>query len=442
MDNTELAHYGVKGMKWGVRRTLEQLGHTTSTVSGLHLSSKTMSATDIYSRVVNPINPTGDGKNCAYCALAFEMRRRGYDVTAKSNDGSSWSLNDYITKTNAYSSNLTDEQKNTLSATPVVYNSSTVEAIIAYGFEDEYNELVELQESGKLSKEEFNAKVREFYAKVRDKSIEKVGNEIFNALSKEPDRSRGMITMMVAGHSGGHVMSYEIIDNKPVIYDSQNKKMYTSSDNVCEYFSSMENNFIVNAGYTRLDNVNLNMESISDWVDNMKHASSYSGTLDELMHHGVKGMKWGVRKDRPSSGSSTARKKKTTAKSAIVKKKKSTKTEPSAARKAVNAMVEKRKAKKAQKAAEEAAKKQKRKPVSEMTDEELNAAIKRLQLEKQYKELTAYHNPNQGKGKKFVNTVLEKSGEQLATQVVNHYGAKALNAAIGDEVIFANNKKK
>lgn len=164
---------------------------------------------------------------------------------------------------------------------------------------------------------------------------------------------------------------------------------------------------------------------------------------DELAHHGVKGMKWGVRKDRSSSKSSgsTSRKKRTATKSTVAKKK-STKTEPSAARKAVNAMVEKRKARKAQKAAEEAAKKQKRKPVSEMTDEELNTAIKRLELEKKYKDLTAYHNPNQGRGKKFVSNVLEKSGEQLATQVVNHYGAKALNAAIGEEVIFANNKKK
>jgi hypothetical protein len=37
---------------------------------------------------------------------------------------------------------------------------------------------------------------------------------------------------------------------------------------------------------------------------------------------------------------------------------------------------------------------------------------------------------------------LEKSGESLATQVVNHFGAKALNKMIGEEVIFANNKKK
>ena len=29
MENNELYHHGVKGMRWGVRRTPKQLGHTT-----------------------------------------------------------------------------------------------------------------------------------------------------------------------------------------------------------------------------------------------------------------------------------------------------------------------------------------------------------------------------------------------------------------------------
>lgn len=182
-------------------------------------------------------------------------------------------------------------------------------------------------------------------------------------------------------------------------------------------------------------------------MDNLKQ--------DELMHYGRKGMKWGqhIFGDKSeSSGSST--------------KKETAKSEPSAGRKAVDSMVEKRKIRKTQKAAkksaeeaakkaaEEAAKKSaeetakkaavkpKQKPISEMTDEELSVAIARLELEKKYKEAVAYHNPHQGKAKKFVDKVLERSGEQLVTQVVNYYGAKALNKAIGEEAIFANNKKK
>lgn len=143
---------------------------------------------------------------------------------------------------------------------------------------------------------------------------------------------------------------------------------------------------------------------------------------DELMHYGVKGMKWGVRRKRYLS---KARSK---------------------VRKLKRDRVKKKEAQKAERAASKAAKKtseqSKRKPVSEMSDEELNAAIKRMQLERQYKQLHAENNPSSDRGKKFVVNVLEKSGEQLATQVVNHYGAQALNKAIGEEVIFANNRKK
>lgn len=76
-----------------------------------------------------------------------------------------------------------------------------------------------------------------------------------------------------------------------------------------------------------------------------------------------------------------------------------------------------------------------------MSDAELREKISRLQMEKQYKELTA-SSKQTSRGKKFVTNVLEKSGENLATQVVNHYGATALNKMIGQEVIYANNKKK
>lgn len=38
--NDVILHYGVKGMKWGVRRTPEQLGHTTKKISGASNKTK------------------------------------------------------------------------------------------------------------------------------------------------------------------------------------------------------------------------------------------------------------------------------------------------------------------------------------------------------------------------------------------------------------------
>lgn len=145
----------------------------------------------------------------------------------------------------------------------------------------------------------------------------------------------------------------------------------------------------------------------------------------QLKHHGILGMKWGVRRYQNKDGSLTA--------------------------------AGRRRAAKLERAEAE---KEKRKTVKDMTDDELRQKIDRLSLEKRYVELNSAMNPPKNKrGKEFALRVLEKSGENLCTQVVNHLGAKALNKVLGErsevtdketgevttiikDVIFANNKKK
>lgn len=120
-----LAHHGILGQKWGVRngppyplgsdvstgsRLKEGASGKTSTVkkdtskvkvkrtvkaatnSGLGFKVKTREYTiDEDVKAVNPkYNPNADGieyqkycQNCCYCSMAYEMRRRGYDVKAK-----------------------------------------------------------------------------------------------------------------------------------------------------------------------------------------------------------------------------------------------------------------------------------------------------------------------------------------------------------------------
>lgn len=142
---------------------------------------------------------------------------------------------------------------------------------------------------------------------------------------------------------------------------------------------------------------------------------------DELYHYGVKGQKWGVRRTKAQLGYKTTSSKNKKANSFI------------------KSYVNKRKTSKKKKVADE---KTKKKSISEMSDAELRERISRLQMEKQYKDLLQTSKPQTFNGKKFVVNILEKSGENLATQVVNHYGATALNKIIGQEVIYANNKKK
>lgn len=140
---------------------------------------------------------------------------------------------------------------------------------------------------------------------------------------------------------------------------------------------------------------------------------------EELYHHGVKGMRWGVRRTKAQLARSSGSSKRGLFK--FSKKKKNIKdtTEKPA----------------------------KKKSIKDMTDEELKAAIDRMEgraaLEKRYSELTTPAGQKKTfDGKKFVMNALEKSGENLATQVFNEIGAKAINKAFGYEAVYANNKKK
>lgn len=187
--------------------------------------------------------------------------------------------------------------------------------------------------------------------------------------------------------------------------------------------------------------------------------------FDEMYHAGIKGMKWGVRRFQNKDGSLTdagRRRYKDGPEGSDSDKKESLKSK-------ISKKMAERKQKKAEEAAKEAeTKKQKEaeaeaskpKKASEMSDAELKERINRLGLERQYKQLVAEMTPEKThKVRDFVGKVLERSGENLMTQVANHYGAKALNKIIGEtetifdkeanthkevlkEVIFANNKKK
>ena len=147
---------------------------------------------------------------------------------------------------------------------------------------------------------------------------------------------------------------------------------------------------------------------------------------NELMHYGVPGMKWGVRRTPAQLG-----RKKTSASKSLFGKKK---TKP--------------------KAKSESSKKEtapKKKSVKEMSDEELNAAISRLQLEQRYKELSP-QKVSMGKkiAKTILNDVFVPAATDVGRQMVKSTLARAGNKTLGEvfkdfsdeDKIYANNKKK
>lgn len=109
--------------------------------------------------------------------------------------------------------------------------------------------------------------------------------------------------------------------------------------------------------------------------------------------HGVKGMKWGIRKKRTSGSSSSSKPEKSSPK----------KSSPPVQAKRPNTFREKPNNRR-------------------MTDAELRSKLNRLQMEKQYRDLTA----DTPKAKSFMKQLMAESGKQAAKQVAN----KAVNVGV------------
>lgn len=173
----------------------------------------------------------------------------------------------------------------------------------------------------------------------------------------------------------------------------------------------------------------------------------------ELMHYGVPGMRWGVRKARPtSSGIRWPFKRKEQAnakdqpeKPGLFKRKKkiSEMTDDEIKAKLARIDLENRlketlKNQKANSNPNPPAKKKNvtYKKLSELTNEELQTKIDRMALEKRYRDLAKEVNPPKStRGRDFVLRVVEKIGENtivnLGTQAINHGVGVAINNAFG-----------
>ena len=143
---------------------------------------------------------------------------------------------------------------------------------------------------------------------------------------------------------------------------------------------------------------------------------------NELYHHGVKGMKWGVRKTPVRSSSGATRKRKSNTLS-LFKKKKTTRKVSSANSSPAQT-----------------------KSIKDMSDDELRKKIERIQLEQDYLQL----DPKAvSRGKRITKRVMDDmivpAAVDIGKQAVKSIMAKGVNKVLsleGDNKVYANNKKK
>ena len=143
---------------------------------------------------------------------------------------------------------------------------------------------------------------------------------------------------------------------------------------------------------------------------------------NELYHHGVKGMKWGVKKTPVRSSSGATRKRKSNTLS-LFKKKKTTHKVSSANSSPAQT-----------------------KSIKDMSDDELRKKIERVQLEQDYLQL----DPKAvSRGKRITKRVMDDmivpAAVDIGKQAVKSIMANGVNKVLsleGDNKVYANNKKK
>jgi hypothetical protein len=201
---------------------------------------------EIHEKIVKQVNPDyggiGTKMNCRRATFTYEMRRRGYDVQA--------------TKTTTGNGQTAFGLHKATSPDAKDLSTGKIRSMKLFAKETFAPDHAEKPITNLISN--LDAGSRERIPMGSQPSA------IFHALGQQPDGSRGEVGVMWQ-MGGGHSVAYEVFNGKAVIFDAQSGKKLDNPEAFEKALGKVKS-----AGFTRLDNIELNEDYLMKWMKNAK----------------------------------------------------------------------------------------------------------------------------------------------------------------------------
>lgn len=224
------------------------------------LASKNLDPKQIRDLVVSRINPDfgefGTTNNCRRCTLAYEMSRRGYNVKATktfhATGQNDMGLTAIIDSNSGYKlgpfSGITNTGRLGKRAISVVAEAAASKTD------------VDMSKGKKI----FGIPVEQVMS-----SVDFNKQDVFNTISQKimsenPDHARGEISITYKGSTAGHSIAWEIVNGAFTMFDCQAGEIIDSNDLLKKFYPTMGS-----VQYVRLDDKDLDLDSLTKWVKNL-----------------------------------------------------------------------------------------------------------------------------------------------------------------------------